>query len=95
MPPVVRSARFESGELLTSVEANFFLALDLNDAGILNHDFDRAERNRTHRAGDFTNNTSLVVVDRFACPICDRWCPVPFPLVLKSYWLNGVIAKKI
>jgi len=61
----VRSARREGG-LLAPVEAKFLLAFDLDDAGILNDDFYRAESDRTQRAHDLTNSTSLVVVENFA-----------------------------
>ena len=51
---------------LAPVEAKFLLAFDLDDAGILNDDFYRAESDRTQRAHDLTNSTSLVVVENFA-----------------------------
>ncbi len=62
LPPVFRSADWNRTGVSASVEAKFFLTLDLNDTRILNHNFDRAERYRTHRADNFANSASLMVV---------------------------------
>src|SRR5690242_19719685 len=56
----------ERETLSASVEAQFLLALDLNDTRILNHDFNRAKCNRTHRADDFTNSARLVIIESLA-----------------------------
>src|SRR5690348_243173 len=52
--------------LLASVEAQFLLALDLNDTRILNHDFNRAKCNRAHRADDFANSARLIIIESLA-----------------------------